>query len=525
MKPLAQTQHSPPLVLLHHIESRTIGHTIPEASYWLDAHTVLFIADGSGAASTPLHRHIAVRGSILLLQPGQSLHLQAADEASLRFFRLSFVVQQDDAGLFAQDEALVIESCSRLEDMLQELLRYGEQSDRLDGFERHIRFQTVLYEVIRRIPSLRSDSGDAKQAVERTIAFLHRAYRDEIEIGQLAQDTNLSRWQYGSLFKSLTGQTPTRYLTSLRIQQAKKLLTVSSARVNDIAARVGFRDEYYFSRRFKQSTGMSPTQYAHSHGRSPRIVSIQYLGELLALGIRPVGTNRSMLYALPEVSADVSAVDEPLDIQQLSRLEPDLILYPSFTPADLAQRLSGIATAVEIDWNVDVYTRLRGMGSLLGRTKEAAQWIERYKEKAEQARRKLKRAVREGETAAAFIVHSEGLYVYGGHHFGHTLYEGIGFRPPAGIQAWIERDHNAKWREIQLEEVPLFAGDRIFIALPEQGDDARRGKELLEHPVWQSLSAVREGKSYIFKDRWANYNPVTLERHLDEVVERLLSHS
>jgi iron complex transport system substrate-binding protein len=48
---------------------------------------------------------------------------------------------------------------------------------------------------------------------------------------------------------------------------------------------------------------------------------------------------------------------------------------------------------------------------------------------------------------------------------------------------------------------------------------------LLEHPVWQSLSAVREGKSYIFKDRWANYNPVTLERHLDEVVERLLSPS
>ncbi|MED1783275.1 helix-turn-helix domain-containing protein [Brevibacillus fortis] len=332
----------------------------------------------------------------------------------------------------------------------------------------------------------------------------------------------MSRWQYGSLFKSLTGQTPARYLNALRIEQAKKLLASSSTRVNDIAARVGFHDEYYFSRRFKQTTGMSPTQFAQRCERAPRIFSIQYLGELLSLGIRPIGTNRSMLGALPEACADVSPVDEPLDIGQVSKLEPDLILYPSYLPADLAGQLSRVAMAVEIDWEVDVYTRLQEIGNLLGRAKEADEWIVRYKEKADKAKERLNNTVREGETASAFIVHMGGLFVYAGHHFGHTLYQGLGFEPPPGIRGLMDRNRNAKWQEIRLEDITQYAGDRIFLALPERGEDAEKGREVLHHPLWRSLPAVQEDKSYVVQDRWANYNPVTLDKHLDDTLRRLL---
>ena len=86
----------------------------------------------------------------------------------------------------------------------------------------------------------------------------------------------------------------------------------------------------------------------------------------------------------------------------------------------------------------------------------------------------------------------------------------------------MERNRNAKWQEIRVEDIPHYAGDRIFLALPEQGEDARKGREMLRHPTWRSLPAVREGKSYVVKDYWANYNPVTLDKHLDDTVRRLL---
>lgn len=502
------------------------------AACWLERHMLVVITAGSGEASVDGSPQHAARGKCFLLRPEQTLQLRSDSSHTLAYFLVSFSVRQDADGLFARNASLVYEPFPRLEGQLQDLLstfpapeiRDKSGLHALEAFQRHIRFQTMLYEVLYRLQTDRQDGENARQAVERTIDFLHRAYHEEIEIGRLAQEVNMSRWQYGSLFKSLTGQTPVRYLNALRIEQAKKLLAASSARVNDIAASVGFRDEYYFSRRFKQTTGMSPTQFAQRYGRTPRIFSIQYLGELLALGIRPIATNRSMLNVLPEAREDISPVDEPLDLGQLLKLEPDLILYPSYIPAELAERLSRVATAVQIDWEADVYTRLQEIGGLLGKVKEAEAWIARYKEKANQAKARLKNAVCEGETAAAFVIHMNEMFVYAGHHFGHTLYQGIGFEPSPGVRELMERNRNSKWQKIRMEDLPRYAGDRIFLALPgSQGEDTSGiGQEILRHPIWQGLPAVREGKCYVVKDRWANYNPVTLEEHLDDTVRRLL---
>ncbi|WP_182303517.1 AraC family transcriptional regulator [Cohnella cholangitidis] len=513
---------SPPLVRLMGIEQISIGDPAGGNSLAMDAHTLLIFTEGCGAMDMDGSRYLASRGKCFLLEPNKTLNIHKDTPAPLRYYRISYSVIQDEAGVFNTNRELAYEPFPQLEDRVHEILRDSGENDPLGSFHNHIRFQTLLYEVLRRLPLQREGPEDPRQAVERTIAYLHRSFHEDIEVGRLAQEANMSRWQYGSLFKTLTGQTPNHYLNSLRIEQAKNLLTSSSAKVNEIAGRVGFRDEYYFSRRFKQTTGMSPTQFAHGRGLSPRIFSIQYLGELLALGIRPVGTNQAMLHAFPEALSDIRGIDEPLDVQQLFELKPDLILYPSFIPSRLVQELSRIATAVEVDWDSDVYTRLQELGVMLGRTKEASEWIERYKNKAEQTRNKLRDSIGHGETASAFIYHADGLYVYGGHHFGHTLYQGIGFEPPANIQALIDGNKNAKWKPIQLEAISEYAGDRVFIALADSGSDALKGRQVLEHPAWKSLPAVRKGRSYVVKDRWASYNPVTLEKHLDEMVSCLL---
>lgn len=59
-----------------------------------------------------------------------------------------------------------------------------------------------------------------------------------------------------------TGKTPLEYLTELRINNAKLLLRQERyTGIEHIAAECGFQDPFYFSRRFKQLTGVSPQQY------------------------------------------------------------------------------------------------------------------------------------------------------------------------------------------------------------------------------------------------------------------------
>ena len=67
---------------------------------------------------------------------------------------------------------------------------------------------------------------------------------------------------YNKLFKTYMGVTPSKYLTNLRIEQAKRLIEASPRRLSkDIASAVGFSDSLYFSRVFKKETNYSPAEY------------------------------------------------------------------------------------------------------------------------------------------------------------------------------------------------------------------------------------------------------------------------
>lgn len=62
-------------------------------------------------------------------------------------------------------------------------------------------------------------------------------------------------------FKSVTGRTPGQFVIDARIAKAKELLMLSSLGVGDISRMLGYRDQYFFSRQFRQRVGMSPVAY------------------------------------------------------------------------------------------------------------------------------------------------------------------------------------------------------------------------------------------------------------------------
>ena len=98
--------------------------------------------------------------------------------------------------------------------------------------------------------------------VQNLLHYLNREYASDIT-GELLEKEFGGNFDYmNRVFRKTTGETIFRYLNRVRINHAKALILNSPWKMSVIGSRVGFSDEYYFSRVFKKYTGKSPTEYA-----------------------------------------------------------------------------------------------------------------------------------------------------------------------------------------------------------------------------------------------------------------------
>lgn len=86
----------------------------------------------------------------------------------------------------------------------------------------------------------------------------------DLSVAQIARSLGVSESGFRSLFRKAYGTSPSRYRMELRINRAKYLLESTEMTMRDIAETLGFYDEAYFCRCFRQHVGVSPRKYAQS---------------------------------------------------------------------------------------------------------------------------------------------------------------------------------------------------------------------------------------------------------------------
>jgi AraC family transcriptional regulator len=84
---------------------------------------------------------------------------------------------------------------------------------------------------------------------------------DEFNLGQLATRAGLSKFYFDRLFKTATGVSPSKYHTTLRMDEAKRLLRESKDDIIDVAMIVGYANPSHFAQVFRKETGLSPSDY------------------------------------------------------------------------------------------------------------------------------------------------------------------------------------------------------------------------------------------------------------------------
>ncbi|HET9660474.1 MAG TPA: AraC family transcriptional regulator [Thermomicrobiales bacterium] len=123
------------------------------------------------------------------------------------------------------------------------------------------RLQMVLSEAL---VSSRQSSGrqhEDRDWLARACTLLDLGLESEIDLEKVAHSLNMSYDGFRKRFRRLTQLSPAKYRSIRGVEIACELMQRGNLTNRQIAERLGYCDEFYFSRRFKQITGHSPTEW------------------------------------------------------------------------------------------------------------------------------------------------------------------------------------------------------------------------------------------------------------------------
>jgi two-component system, response regulator YesN len=136
-------------------------------------------------------------------------------------------------------------------------------------FEKLFRFETIL-EVKQCLKNTlwsvssylnTKDRSKNRKVIEAIKDYIQHSYTKDLTVSDIAEQVYLSPCYTNYIFKKVTGNTLMDYLAIVRIEEAKRLLRNSLLKVYEIAEKVGYKSNSYFSAVFKESCGMTPLEY------------------------------------------------------------------------------------------------------------------------------------------------------------------------------------------------------------------------------------------------------------------------
>jgi AraC family transcriptional regulator len=111
-------------------------------------------------------------------------------------------------------------------------------------------------------PALESAAGGLPVVrLCRVVEYIGEHLAEDLSLATLAAVAELSPFHFSRRFKQSTGLSPHQFLTRRRVERARELLLVPGATVADVATRVGFCDQSHLSSHFKRVYGAGPRAF------------------------------------------------------------------------------------------------------------------------------------------------------------------------------------------------------------------------------------------------------------------------
>lgn len=234
-----------------------------------DNYVIHYIQEGKGVFSSANHNTVSLQaGDIFILPKGVPCFYQADGKEPWKYFWIGFSGTKINTMLTGStlakkrylrqvQDSDFYRSLKQLYDALR-----APSSLPNDILVESLTYQ-MFYNLVTEYPNKRmEDTSEAHNQLKLAVYYLQENFRDnECTITNLCRHVNLSRSYLYTLFKREMNLSPLKYLSQLRMEEAKQLLQNTNNPVQEIAHRVGYKDEFTFSKAFKRYSGFSPQIY------------------------------------------------------------------------------------------------------------------------------------------------------------------------------------------------------------------------------------------------------------------------
>lgn len=260
-----------------------------------------------------------------------------------------------------------------------------------------------------------------------------------------------------------------------------------------------------------------------------RICALAAADELLSLGVTPVAHSihdGNFPDYLAEALQDVPWIPNVYgahmpNMEAIVRVRPDLII--TRTPSrQTYEQLSRIAPTVVLLDHLEHYRqRVLDVGTIIGKRRESEARLAWYNAKAAAAREVIRQTI--GSQSMALIrVRPKSYRLYGDqHHVSPVLYGDLGIQRPRLL---AERS----WSSTMSPEGLLHLdADYLIIAIDPATGSRRTWDDLLTHPIWRRVPAVRNGNIHLIDKyrHWADAGILGRGRAIDDVIRAISPES
>jgi AraC-like DNA-binding protein len=468
-----------------------------------DVFRLLLVTSGEGKCTIDGRIVPVERGSCCLLPPGSYSAASLSSGEGMVWYDISFAATPYDPKLAYGKNALcsysVIPEGNLVQavELAKRLYTDRETSDRMEQFRLNVTFQELVYWVMKEAGT--RSAGNAKEAIAVVTDYMERHFRDKLTRDMLAEKAGMSPEYFSRMFKKETGMTVVECLTCIRMNHAKRELIRQRASISAVAEYVGFEEQYYFTRKFKQTVGFTPTAYMRK--QKNRVVCLfgPYVDHLLALDVMPLAIMMDKAHPLASsVRTCMHLGGEEVDWKernknQLLRLEPDLIIASSYIDPRLEIELNHIAPAITVAFKQEWRQALREIAAVLDKSAEAEEAVRRYEAKSAEAARRLQEAI--GVHSVALLrVHADQLRLYGGSSLSYTapvMYEDLKLSMPRLVRR-LALNHSCV--SIDISMLAQLDADRLLLVI-DPGCE-HKARLLVDGNIWKELPAVRNGYVY-----------------------------
>ncbi|OKP82412.1 hypothetical protein A3842_10340 [Paenibacillus sp. P3E] len=494
----------------------------------VDAHTLLISTGQGGSLIIDGRYHLLHVGAVYICSPGQLLEVLFTGSMEhaliiLRFEIIQLLPDEEGSGRHVRvnsfpvtGEATIVPASLAVQ---LGLSVYDSWSRELPS--ERLWCEAGFIELLALV--LRQKEQTAAYALEEARRELERHSHEETTIAGLARIAGLSRFHFMRQFKDKYGMGVMDYRAAVRLQKAKELMTANPAgSVSDIAYKVGYSNEHYFSIIFKKHTGMAPAVYMRRRSIKVAAYSWVNIGQLLPLQVIPYAAPVDQYWSDHYRTRYKYEVRVPLSHQydfnrgELQKAEPDYILgIDGLFPREEQERLADIAPALFLPWNASWRSHLQSTASFLKLESEAEYWLRKYERKSASVRDILK-GLYDDKTLLLLTLTQGRLYTCG-RRAGTVLYDDLLFGTPDLIR-------EVDWKlEVTLAQLAECQAGRILLNIDGDERSQSAWRILSGEKEWKELEPVKTGKLHLTVDcpwlecPWNEYSAYHFGRFLGHI--------